>query len=69
MLTIEKIEGKIVTVEDDDGSFNADISLFDGKIREGDVLTRLPDGHFIKNEKATEQRRKDILKLQNSLWN
>ena len=46
MLTIEKIEGKIVTVEDDDGGFNADVSLFDGKIREGDILTRLPDGHF-----------------------
>lgn len=69
MLTIEKIEGTIVTVEDDNGSFDADISLFDGKIREGDILTRLPDGHFIKYEKATEKRRKDILKLQNSLWN
>lgn len=69
MLTIEKIEGKIVTVEDDDGSFNADISLFDGKIHEGDVLTKLPNGRFAKDEKTTEKRRKEILKLQNSLWN
>lgn len=69
MLTIEKIEGKIVTVEDDNGSFNADISIFDGKIREGDVLVKLPGGRFAKDEKATENRRKEILKLQNSLWN
>ncbi|MCD7731736.1 MAG: DUF3006 domain-containing protein [Oscillospiraceae bacterium] len=68
MLTVEKIEGKIVTVENDSGSFNADASLFVGEIREGDVVVKMQDGRFARDVKATENRRKAILKLQNSLW-
>jgi hypothetical protein len=68
MLTIEKIEGKIVVIEDGDSSFEADISLFDGKVREGDIVARLSNGRYKKDNAATEKRRKEIINLQNSLW-
>ena len=38
MMIIDRIEGKTVVIEDGDRYFNADISLFDGAVREGDVI-------------------------------
>lgn len=72
MLTVDKIEGKIVRVEQssEDGGISyaeMDISSFKGEIREGDIL--MPDGEFYSCDKAaTEERRREILDLQNSLW-
>lgn len=72
MLTVDKIEGKIVRVEHscDDGSVSyseMDISSFSGDIREGDIL--VSDGEVYSCDRtATEERRREILDLQNSLW-
>ena len=69
MLTIEKIEGTIVVIEDDDRQIKADISQFDGKICEGDIVTMTPDGRYRKDSNATNERRRKVIDLQNSLWN
>ncbi|MGN0587804.1 MAG: DUF3006 domain-containing protein [Oscillospiraceae bacterium] len=69
MLTIDRIEGKIVVADNDGEHTELDISLFDGDISEGDVIVRLPDGRYRADKTATEKRRKEILDLQNSLWN
>ena len=69
MLTTEKIEGTIVVIEDDDRQIKADISQFDGKICEGDIVTMTSDGRYRKDSNATDERRRKIIDLQNSLWN
>ncbi|MGN0604651.1 MAG: DUF3006 domain-containing protein [Oscillospiraceae bacterium] len=67
MMIVDRIEGKTVVIEDGERHFNADISLFDGDIREGDVIIE-KDGRYFSDSNATEKRREDIIKLQDSLW-
>lgn len=67
MMIIDRIEGKMVVIEDGDRYFNADISLFDGALHEGDVIAE-KDGRYFADKNATKKRREDIIKLQNSLW-
>lgn len=73
MLTVDKIEGKIVRVEISETSgevryIEADISLFDDDIREGDVIVTDENGRYSCDNEATAQRKREILDLQNSLW-
>lgn len=68
MLTVDKIEGKIVRVEDEMQFTEINLSLFDGEVREGDVVFKDENGRFHTDKAATEKRRKEILALQNSLW-
>ncbi len=68
MTVIERIEGEIAVTEDGDKRSDIHISLFDGDIREGDVVVKTPDGRFRADKAATEKRRRKILDLQNSLW-
>lgn len=67
MMIIDRIEGNTVVIEEGDRHFDADISLFDGDIREGDVIAE-KDGRYFSDSNATQKRREDIIKLQNSLW-
>lgn len=67
MMIIDRIEGQTVVIEDGDKLFNADISLFDGDIREGDVIVE-KGGRYFADSDATQKRREEIIKLQNSLW-
>ena len=67
MMIVDRIEGKTVVIEDGERHFNADIALFDGDIREGDVIIER-DGRYFSDSNATEKRREDIIKLQDSLW-
>ncbi len=69
MLTVEKIEGKIITVDDDGNLFNADISDFDDNISEGDVIVRTSSGKYRRDCDATKKRRQEIIDLQSGLWN
>ena len=69
MLIVEKVEGNVVVVEDADKQFNIDISLVDGKIKDGDILIKALNGRYHKDDEATEKRRSEIIALQNSLWN
>lgn len=68
MLTVDKIEGKIVRVENEMQFTEINLSLFDGEVREGDVVFMDENGRFHTDTTATEKRRKEILALQNSLW-
>ena len=67
MMIVDRIEGKNVVIEDGDKHFNAEISLFDGDIREGDVIIER-NGRYFSDSNATEKRREEIIKLQDSLW-
>ena len=67
MMIIDRIEGNTVVIEEGDRHFDADISLFDGDIREGDVIAE-KDGRYFSDSNATQKRREDIIKLQDSLW-
>lgn len=67
MMIVDRIEGKTVVIEDGDKQFNAEISLFDGDIREGDVIIER-NGRYFSDSNATEKRREEIIKLQDSLW-
>lgn len=67
MMIVDRIEGNIVVIEDNDSFFRADISLFDGKIREGDII-REKEGRYFADKNETEKRRKEIIRLQDSLW-
>lgn len=67
MMIVDRIEGQTVVIEDGDRHFDADISLFDGAVREGDVIAER-DGRYFADKAATKKRREDIIRLQNSLW-
>lgn len=67
MMIIDRIEGNTVVIEEGDRHYDADISLFDGDIREGDVISE-KDGRYFSDSNATQKRREEIIKLQNSLW-
>lgn len=69
MLTIDRIEGKIVVADNDGEQLMLDISAFDGDVSEGDVIVETSEGRYKVDKAATDKRRKDILNLQNSLWN
>ena len=47
--------------------FNINLDDVFGGIKEGDVLVR-NSGKYAKDVKATENRRREIIKLQDSLW-
>lgn len=66
-MIVDRIEENIVVIEDNDSYFRADISLFDGNIREGDVI-REKNGRYYADKNETEKRRKEIIRLQDSLW-
>ena len=67
MLIVEKIEGNIVTVEDEDIHFNIDMAEVSGNIKEGDVLVK--DGDvYISDKAAAEIRRDAVAKLQDLLF-
>ena len=53
--------------ESADGVLELSWGEADGAVREGDVLTE-QGGRYAADKDATERRREDIIKLQNSLW-
>ena len=69
MLTIDRIEGKIVIADNDGEQIMLDISAFDGDVSEGDVIVETYCGRYRADKDMTDKRRKDIINLQNSLWN
>lgn len=67
MLIIERFEENTAVVEDGDKHFAVSRDDLPANACEGDVLKRVGEIYEIDKEK-TESRRKEILKLQNSLW-
>lgn len=66
MLILEKLRGDMAVISGDSGEFSVSADIVKG-CREGDVII-LSGDVYITDETATEMRRKEILSLQNSLW-
>lgn len=66
MLILERIQGDVAVISGDSGEFSVSSHMVKG-CREGDVII-LSDDVYITDDIATERRRKEILSLQNSLW-
>lgn len=67
MLIIERFEGNTAIIENGGNHFEVSRDDLPANAREGDVLKKVGSIYEIDKEK-TESRRKEILKLQNSLW-
>lgn len=66
MITLERIYGGMAYISDGEKEYTVPCELLQG-CREGDVL--ISDGGIYKTDNAaTEKRRKDIIALQDSLW-
>lgn len=67
MLIIERFEGNTAVIEDGGKYFEVSRDNLPKNVHEGDVLKKVGEVFEIDKEK-TEIRRKEILKMQNSLW-
>ena len=67
MLIIDRIEDGIATIEDDNSRFEVPASMLDRDVREGDTVI-LENGVYVTDKSATEKRRREILKMQDDLW-
>ena len=65
MLILERITGSVAVISGDDGDFTVSAEMVTG-CREGVVV--LSGDRYITDRAATEKRRRDIISLQNSLW-
>lgn len=67
MLLVDRIENGIAVIEDGGTRFEVSRSELAPGVREGDAVL-LENGVYRKDTDATEKRRQEILKLQDSLW-
>ena len=66
MLILEKICGERAVISDERSEYSVPAHMVSG-CREGDVIILSGDA-YITDTAATEKRRREILSLQNSLW-
>jgi hypothetical protein len=66
MLILERLSGGRAVISGDDSEFTVPSESVRG-CREGDVII-LSGDIYVTDKAATEKRRRDILSLQNSLW-
>ncbi|MCM1330013.1 MAG: DUF3006 domain-containing protein [Ruminococcus sp.] len=67
MLIIDRITENTAIVEDGDRRFEVPKKTLAKGVKEGDVV--VPQNEmYIKDENATNERRKKIIELQNNLW-
>lgn len=66
MLILERLRGETAVISGDSGDFSVSAHMVKG-CSEGDVII-LSGDVYITDTIATEKRRKDIISLQNSLW-
>lgn len=66
MLILERVKGDIAVISEGSSEFSVPSDMVKG-CREGDVII-LSGEVYITDDIATEMRRKEILSLQNSLW-
>lgn len=67
MLIIDRIDGNTAVIEDGDNRFEVSRSELAPDVKEGDAVL-LENGVYRKDTDATEKRRQEIIKLQDSLW-
>ena len=67
MLIIDRIEDGIAVIEDDDSRFEVPVSMLGSDVKEGDAVI-LENGVYVPDNSAAEKRRREILKMQDDLW-
>ena len=67
MLIIDSISDGIAVIEDGDIHFDVPSGALADDIKEGDVVI-FEDDVYVKDNNAAAERRSEIIKLQNELW-
>ncbi len=67
MLIISNISEGIAVIEDGEISFDIPAGALPDKAKEGDVIL-WENGEYLIDEKTTAERRKNIIEMQNNLW-
>lgn len=67
MLIVDRISEGIAVIEDNDIHFDVPAAMLAPDVKEGDVVTA-ENGVYVKDQSATAERRSEIIKLQNDLW-
>lgn len=67
MLLVDRIEDGIAVIETEDGRIEVSRSELAPDVKEGDAVL-FENGLYRKDTFATEQRRQEIIELQDSLW-
>lgn len=67
MFTVDRIENGFAVIETDNGRIEVSRSSLSDGVKEGDVVL-FENGVYRKDAEATEKRKQEIIKLQNSLW-
>ena len=67
MLTVDRIENGFAVIETDNGRIEVSRSSLSDGVKEGDVVL-FENGVNRKDAEATEKRKQEIIKLQDSLW-
>lgn len=67
MLTVDRIENGFAVIETDNGRIEVSRSSLSDGVKEGDVVL-FENGVYRKDAEATEKRKQEIIKLQDSLW-
>lgn len=68
MLIIDRFEDGFAVCENDNSLDRIPLSLIDPDAHEGDVIYIGEDGLYHRDDEDTENRKADILKLLNDLW-
>ncbi len=66
MLILERIKGSVAVISGEDSEFTVSSEMITG-CREGDVIV-LSGDRYITDRAATGKRRREIISLQDSLW-
>lgn len=67
MLLVDRIVENTAVIEDGDNRFEVSRSELAPDVKEGDAVL-FENGMYRKDQSATEKRRQEIQKLQDSLW-
>jgi len=67
MLIISNISEGIAVIEDGEISFDIPTGALPDNAKEGDVIL-WENGEYLIDEKTTAERRKNIIEMQNNLW-
>lgn len=67
MLIVDRISEGTAVIEDGESRFEVPAEALANDVKEGDAVS-LENGVYRKDAEATEKRKQEIIKLQNSLW-
>ncbi len=67
MLIVDRIEDGIAVIEQDSGRIEVPVKMLAEDVREGDIVA-FENGLYTADKAATEKRRREIVRLQDDLW-